>query len=61
MDGWDLTLLLVTGYVAVATLVRLMVRRRDRLLGEFGRQMAKEKNRKEAKRKKQQSGRGQAA
>jgi len=29
MDGWDIALLAVAGYVAVTALVRLMLRRRD--------------------------------
>jgi len=48
MDGWDITLLVVAGYVAVVSLVRLMARRRDAMLGEFRQQMEKEKQRKKA-------------
>ena len=35
MDGWDLALLAIAGYVAIVALVRLMIRRRDRLVGEL--------------------------
>ncbi len=62
MDGWDVALLVVAGYVAVVTLVRLMVRRRDQMLDEFRRDVAKEKARRELdQRKQQQSERGKAA
>jgi hypothetical protein len=49
MDGWDVTLLVVAGYVAVTSLVRLMVRRRDQMLEELRGEVAREKNRKNAK------------
>jgi hypothetical protein len=35
MDGWDLALLAIAGYVAIVALVRLMIRRRDQLVGEL--------------------------
>jgi hypothetical protein len=47
MDNWDLTLLIVAGYVAVVALVRLMRRQRDHLLDEMRRQIAKEKKRRQ--------------
>jgi hypothetical protein len=34
MDTWDLALWAVAGYIAVVTLVRLMIRQRDTLLAE---------------------------
>ncbi|MBI3836336.1 MAG: hypothetical protein HY288_00190 [Planctomycetia bacterium] len=34
MDQWDLAFWAVAGYIAVVTLARLMVYRRDRLLAE---------------------------
>jgi hypothetical protein len=43
MDNWDITLLVVAGYLAVVALVRLMARHRDQLLGDFRRQVAEEK------------------
>ena len=43
MDNWDVTLLVVAGYLAVVTLIRLMARRRDQMLGEFRRQIDDEK------------------
>jgi hypothetical protein len=59
MDGWDVALLAVAGYVAVVTLVRLMIRHRDRVLAEFRRRLKKERLRREAEevRRKQQRGR----
>jgi hypothetical protein len=46
MDNWDVTLLVVMGYLAVVALVRLMTRHRDQLLTEFRRQMDEENKRK---------------
>lgn len=46
MDNWDVTLLIVAGYLAVVALVRLMARHRDQLLADLRRQMAAEKKRK---------------
>ncbi len=51
MNGWDIALLLVVGYVAVVALVRLMAQRRDELLEEFRRRMKAEKKRKEAEKR----------
>ncbi len=48
MDGWDVALLVVSGYVAVVTLVRLMARRRNQMMEEFRRELKKEKRRKQA-------------
>ena len=56
MDGWDLALLVVAGYVATTALVRLMIRRRDRMLAEFRRRMADEKKRKAAEERRQKRG-----
>ena len=55
MDTWDLVIFAVAGYVALTALVRLMIRRRNQLLGRFRRQMAEEKKRakKEAAQKKE--------
>jgi hypothetical protein len=47
MDNWDITLLVVAGYLAVVALVRLMARHRDQLLGDFRRQVADEKKKKQ--------------
>lgn len=35
MDGWDVALLAIAAYVAIVALVRLMIRRRDALVGEL--------------------------
>jgi hypothetical protein len=39
MDGWSVALLAVAALVAITTLVRLMIQRRDALLGDFRRRM----------------------
>jgi len=51
MDGWDLTLLLVAGYVAVTALVRLMARRREQMMADFRREVKEEKRRREAEKR----------
>jgi len=61
MDGWDVALLVAAGYVAATALVRLMTRRRDQLLDEFHREMAKRKRRKDAERRNQRPERSKAA
>ncbi len=43
MEGWDLALLVVAGYLAVVSLIRLMARHRDRLVERFSREMAEER------------------
>ena len=48
MDRWDVVLLVVAGYVAVTALVRLMIRRRDRLLDELRQHFKKGKKHKVA-------------
>ena len=60
MDGWDLTLLLVAGYLAVVFLVRLMTNRRNQMLGQLRGQMEKEKRLKEAERQSQEPRRQRA-
>jgi len=55
MDGWDVTLLIVAGYVATMALVRLMMRRRDQLVEQFQEGVKKERKRREAQRKKEQA------
>jgi hypothetical protein len=62
MDVWGLGLLAVGGLVAVASLVRLMRRRRDALVAELGAQAREEQHRKqlaemlEKKKQKKRSG-----
>jgi hypothetical protein len=46
MDGWDLTLLVVAGYLAIVTLMRLMSRRRSQVLDHL-RQQADDEKRKQ--------------
>jgi hypothetical protein len=48
MDSWDVTLLVVAGYLAIVTLVRLMVRRRNQVYAEL-RQKAEDEKRKQVK------------
>ena len=35
MEGWDIALLVLAGYVALLGLVRLMIRRRNQLVDEL--------------------------
>jgi hypothetical protein len=35
MDGWDIALLAVAGFVAATALVRLMIRRRNQLVSQL--------------------------
>ena len=42
-DNWDVTLLIVAGYLAVVALVRLMARHRDQMLEDLRRQIANKK------------------
>lgn len=53
LDRWDILLLLGASYVAVMSLVRLMTARRDRLVAEVQQQVAVERERLAAERKKQ--------
>jgi hypothetical protein len=39
MDRWDVLIVAVAAYVAVMTLVRLMIHRRDELVGQVRQQM----------------------
>ena len=45
MDGWDIALLAVAGYVAVTSLVQLMLRRRRQLYEHYRRQAEAEADR----------------
>ncbi len=54
MDSWDIVLLVVAGYLAVVTLVKLMIRRRDRAVVELRRLMKREQMRKEAEQNQQE-------
>jgi len=53
MTGWDIVLFVVAGYVAVMSVTRLMIRRRDQLLVELRRQMKAERERKQTEAAKQ--------
>ena len=50
MDGWNWALLAVAGYIAVVTLSRLMLRRRNQMMSQFREEVAKEKGRRAASR-----------
>ena len=45
LDSWDIALAVVAGYVAVSTLVRLMVAERDTLVARFRGEMEAERRR----------------
>ena len=49
MEAWDLVLLVAGGYVAIAALVRLMLRRRDQFVERFRVEVRREKRRRRAK------------
>ncbi len=51
--GWDIVLFVVAGYVAVMSVTRLMIRRRDQLLVEFRRKMRAEQERRQTEAAKQ--------
>ncbi len=53
MDGWEVALLVAAGYVAVVSLVRLMIRRRNQMMTEFHEEVRKEKKRRKAKQRQQ--------
>jgi len=62
MDGWDVALLAVAGYVAVTSLVRLMIRHRDLLTAKFRQEVKAEQLRKKSEAARQQrAGREKAA
>ena len=56
MDGWSLALLAVAGYIAVVSLARLMLHRRNQLMQQFREEVAKEKGRRAAGRKSDAAG-----
>ncbi len=45
LDRWDVALLALVGYLAVVTLVRLMARDRDRLIGQLEQEAEAERQR----------------
>ncbi len=47
MDSWDLTLMVVAAYLAIAALVRLMNRHRNQVIEKFRQEAEKEKKRKQ--------------
>lgn len=42
MDSWDVVLLVAAGYLAVVTLTKLMIRRRDRAVARLRQLMKRE-------------------
>ena len=61
MDGWDVAFLAVAGYVALSSLVRMMIRHRDKLTAKFREEVRAEQLRKETESARQRAGRQQAA
>jgi hypothetical protein len=62
MNGWDVAVLAIAGYVAVTSLARLMLRRRDELIVEFRALFQREKRKKaEQERKKAEQERRRTA
>lgn len=59
MDRWDVMIVLVAGYVAVTSLVRLMAQRRNLLVGQV-REQLKNKRRKPKPKENEKSDRGAA-
>ena len=53
MDRWDIFIILVAAYVGVMTLVRLMARRHNQMLGQIRGQLTEQLNKKKQKKKKQ--------
>jgi hypothetical protein len=51
IDRWDIALLMIAGYVAVMTLVRLMARRRDQNVAEVEKQFAVLREREEERKR----------
>jgi ribosomal 50S subunit-associated protein YjgA (DUF615 family) len=45
MDGWDIAVLLVGGFVAATALVRLMIHRRNQLVNQLLRESQNEQQR----------------
>ena len=55
MEGWEIGLLAITGYVAVMALARLMIDRRNRLLVQLREEVEQERRRrKDAEKKKKE-------
>lgn len=48
LEGWDLVLAAISGYVAITTLVRLMRRHHERLVEQLLKQAERERQRLEA-------------
>jgi hypothetical protein len=55
-DRWSIILLATAGYLAVMFLVRLMIRRRDRLVEQFRGEMEEAKRQKAAQANKAKAG-----
>ncbi len=54
MDAWNVAILLAAGYVAVITLARLMIRRRNQMMEQFRHEVEHEKRRRETDKPKSQ-------
>ncbi len=53
MDRWDIIIILVAGYVAVMTLVRLMSNRHNQMLVQIREQLTKQLRKKKKEKKKE--------
>jgi len=53
MEVWDVVLLVAAGYVALTTLVRLMLRRRDERVGRFRKEVEREQRRRSDRRQRE--------
>ena len=47
MDAWNVAILATAAYVAVTTLARMMVRRRNQMMEQFRQEVEKEKRRRD--------------
>ncbi len=54
MDRWDIIIILVAGYVAVMTLVRLMSSRHNQMLVQIREQLTKQLHKKKKEKKKKE-------
>ena len=54
MDAWNVAILLAAGYVAVITLARLMIRRRNQMMEQFRHEVEQEKRRRDAEQSRSQ-------
>jgi len=61
MDGWDVAILIVAGYIALITMIRLMAARRDSYMRELHSQIQQERQRRRKAEDAAKKGAGKAA